>query len=99
MIKPSKYILCIITTMIVFCHSGYSHGEVVEMTIAGELREFIIQSPSGDAPLEGWPVIILLHGAGLSASEQWYGCVGLNDCGGRNFRASAVAREYFTSIE
>ena len=46
-----------------FLEAGESHQEMKE-TVAGQKLPYLLQSPDGEAPGSGWPLLLFLHGYG-----------------------------------
>jgi len=86
-------ILIVCTVSSVFCGYTFAASTKYTLTVNGIERFFLYEAPSGTAPTDGWPVIILLHGAALN-SNQWYSCPWF-DCGGKQFRETALGKGYF----
>jgi len=86
-------VLIVCTVSSVFCGYTFAAGTKYTLTVNGIERFFLYEAPSGTAPPDGWPVIILLHGAALT-SDQWYSCPWF-DCGGKQFRETALGKGYF----
>ena len=46
-----------------FLEAGESHKEMKEI-VAGQKLQYLLQSPDGEAPGSGWPLLLFLHGYG-----------------------------------
>lgn len=90
--KNSLILLMVCGILLALCDYSFAYSTWTG-SINGSTRSFRYEAPSGTVPGEGWPVIILFHGAALTSNE-WYSCPWL-DCGGKNFRISALAARYF----
>ncbi|MBK8955052.1 MAG: hypothetical protein IPM34_05785 [Saprospiraceae bacterium] len=62
-IKKCIVLFCLLISSIIFSNSVNGQQRIdVTMTVAGEIREFIVFKPSGGIPVGGYPLVFMLHG-------------------------------------